>query len=141
VKVRALERFERFASMRAWVPKSMKLLLRFTIASLAFASLLGVSSIALPTSAQTYPYPNYTTWQPGWDTYKHDKHHVMLGVVTGFAPYRLTVQRHDGAIQTVDLKNGTVIFPTGATPTPGERVALVGHYSNGTFVVGRVIIR
>ncbi|HEY1654487.1 MAG TPA: hypothetical protein VGF86_05185 [Candidatus Tumulicola sp.] len=120
----------------------MKLpLLRFTVASLAFASLLGASAIALPASSQTPLYPNYTTWQPGWDTYKHDKQHVMLGIVTGFAPYRLTVQRYNGTVQTVDLKNGTVIYPTGATPTAGERVALVGHYSDGTFVVGRVIIR
>ena len=119
----------------------MKPISRFTIASLTFASLLGVCSIALPASAQVYPYPNYTTWQNGWDTYQYDRHHVMLGVVTDFAPYRLTVQRHNGAIQTVDLRNGTVIYPTGATPAPGERVALVGHYSNGVFVVGRVIIR
>lgn len=119
----------------------MKPISRFTIASLTFASLLGVCSIALPASAQVYPYPNYTTWQNGWDTYQYDRHHVMLGVVTDFAPYRLTVQRHNGAVQTVDLRNGTVIYPTGATPTPGERVALVGHYSNGVFVVGRVIIR
>ena len=65
----------------------------------------------------------------------------MLGTVANFAPYRLTIQRRNGAQQTVDLKNGTVIYPTGATPTPGQRVALVGHYSSGTFIANRVILR
>lgn len=118
----------------------MKLFARLTIASLALASMLG-TAVVLPASAQVYPYPNYSTWQPGWNTYQYDRKHVMLGVVLGFSPYRLTVRRHNGVIQTVDLRNGTVIYPTGATPSPGEHVALVGHYSNGTFVVGRVIIR
>ena len=36
--------------------------------------------------------------------------------------------------------HGTVIFPTGATPTMGERVALVGYYSSGTFIANRVIL-
>lgn len=65
----------------------------------------------------------------------------MTGIVTGFSPYRLTIQRRNGITQTVDLKNGTVIYPTGATPTQGERAALLGYYSNGTFVVNRVILR
>ena len=70
-----------------------------------------------------------------------DKAHVMLGEVANFTPYRLTIQRHNGAQQTVDLKNGTLIYPTGATPTQGERAALVGYYSNGTFIANRVILR
>jgi hypothetical protein len=82
----------------------------------------------------------YTTWQPGWDQYHYDRHHVILGTVNAFAPYRLTVTRHNGNVQTIDLKNGTVIYPTGATPTPGERVGIVGYYSNGTFIANRVII-
>jgi hypothetical protein len=85
--------------------------------------------------------PVYTTWQPAWDQYHYDKNHVMLGTVTGFSPYRLTIQRRNGVVQTVDLKNGTSIFPTGATPTQGERVALVGYWSNGTFIANRVVLR
>lgn len=95
---------------------------------------------SLPAVAQN-DVPPYTTWQPGWDTYQYDRHHVILGTVASFAPYRLTVMRRNGNVQTVDLKNGTVIFPTGATPTTGERVALVGYYSNGTFIANRVILR
>ncbi|HLY03129.1 MAG TPA: hypothetical protein VKR56_11630 [Candidatus Cybelea sp.] len=102
--------------------------------------LVGGASIA-PVAAQDYGVPVYTTWQPGWDTYQFDRHHVILGTVASFAPYRLTVQRHNGNVQTVDLKNGTVIYPTGATPMQGERVSLVGYYSNGTFICNRVIIR
>ncbi len=83
----------------------------------------------------------YTTWQPEWDAYKYDKAHVMLGEVANFTPYRLTIQRRNGVQQTVDLKNGTLIYPTGATPTQGERAALVGYYSNGTFIANRVILR
>jgi hypothetical protein len=65
----------------------------------------------------------------------------MLGEVANFTPYRLTLERKNGAQQTVDLKNGTLIYPTGATPTQGERAALVGYYSNGTFIANRVILR
>jgi hypothetical protein len=61
--------------------------------------------------------------------------------VVGFQPYRLQIERRDGAVQGVDLKNGTVILPTNATPTRGERVAMVGYYSHGTFIVNRLIIR
>ena len=67
--------------------------------------------------------------------------HVILGTVTKFEPYRLQVVRRNGNIQMIDLKNGTVILPTGTTPTPGERVAIVGYYSRGTFVANRVFVR
>lgn len=102
---------------------------------------LGGASIAIPAQAQDYGVPVYTTWQPAWDTNQFDRHHVMLGTVAAFSPYRLTVARRNGIVQTVDLKHGTIIYPTGATPTTGERVALVGYYSNGTFIANRVILR
>jgi hypothetical protein len=122
----------------------MRIVSRTTIAGLALAALLGPAAISVPASAQVYvqgQVPVYTTWQPGWDNYQYDRHHVMLGTVTGFSPYRLTLARRNGVVQTVDLKNGTRIFPEGATPTQGERVALVGYYSNGTFIANRVILR
>lgn len=113
--------------------------------SLAAATIfVGGVMTAIPSSAQDYGpdygVPPYTRWQPDWDQQRYDRHHVMLGTVTGFSPYRLTVMRRNGIVQTVDLKHGTVIYPTGATPTPGERVALVGYYSNGTFIANRVIL-
>ncbi|HTU82685.1 MAG TPA: hypothetical protein VMF61_11180 [Candidatus Acidoferrales bacterium] len=121
----------------------MKLFAKTTIAGLALAAIIGPVAMSAPASAQNYMNgePAYTTWQPQWDQYRFDRHHVMLGTVAAFAPYRLTVDRRDGVTQTIDLKNGTVIFPTGATPSPGERVALVGYWSNGTFIANRVILR
>ena len=66
---------------------------------------------------------------------------MILGTVAGFEPYRLQLARRNGVVQTIDLKNGTVILPTGATPTVNERVAIVGYYSRRTFIANRVLIR
>jgi hypothetical protein len=120
------------------------------IRSLAVALLVacGMASLAVaPASAQEvivvegpHAVPVYEHWQPGWDRYEYDRHHVILGTVTNFQPYRLQVARRDGDLQTIDLKNGTVIRPTGATPMPNERVAVVGYYSRGTFIANRVLI-
>ncbi len=111
-----------------------------TISLAAAVLVMGGLFGSAPAAAQN-DVPTYTTWQPGWDTHQYDRHHVILGTVSAFVPYRLTVMRRNGDVQTVDLKHGTVIYPTGATPTTGERVALVGYYSNGTFVANRVILR
>jgi hypothetical protein len=40
----------------------------------------------------------------------------------------------------IDLENGTVILPTGATPMPNERVAIIGYSSDGTFIANRLLI-
>jgi hypothetical protein len=99
--------------------------------------------------AQQYPPPEYppqqvppyTTWQPGWNDWRYDRSHVMLGTVAGFTPYRLTIAHRDGSTQTIDLKPGTAIFPTGQTPSEGEHVAIVGYWSRGTFIADRLILR
>ncbi|MGH7736675.1 MAG: hypothetical protein ACREMP_02215 [Candidatus Tyrphobacter sp.] len=85
--------------------------------------------------------PTYTTWQTSWNTWDYNHNHVVLGMVGGFKPYRLTVVSQDGASQVIDLKPGTAIFPTGQTPSSGEHVAIVGYWSGGTFVANRVILR
>jgi hypothetical protein len=85
--------------------------------------------------------PVYEHWQSAWDRYEYDRHHVILGTVTRFEPFRLQVARTDGDVQTIDLKNGTVILPTGTTPMINERVAIVGYWSNGTFIANRVLVR
>ncbi len=85
--------------------------------------------------------PLYVQWQAEWDAYRFDRRHVILGTVASFAPYRLQVARHDGVTQTIDLKHGTVILPTGATPAATQRVAVVGYYSRGTFIANRVLLR
>ena len=122
----------------------MKLTTRTAIASLALAALIApLSSAAI---AQSEPAQETVTvytsvCSPDWDANKFDTKHVVLGEVANFTPYRLTIARHDGQQQTVDLKNGTLIFPTGATPTQGEKAALVGYYSNGTFIANRVVLK
>jgi hypothetical protein len=112
-----------------------------SLAVLISSSFFGSTGLAMAQAYNAYKVPAYNAWQPGWDRYEYDRRHVILGTVVGFQPYRLQVQRRDGAVQGVDLKNGTVIFPTNATPSAGERVAMVGYYSRGTFIVNRLIIR
>jgi hypothetical protein len=114
---------------------------KITTALAALALISGLSMIApTMTSAQVYG-PAYTTWQSAWDRYEYDHNHVMLGIVLHFSPYRVTIQRRDGFVQTVDLKNGTVINPIGATPVRGDRIAAYGYYSNGTFIVNGLVLR
>jgi hypothetical protein len=108
--------------------------------ALAGSTVLGAS---VPAGAQMAgpAWQNYNTWQPGWDNNQFDRRHVILGTVANFQPFRLQVARRDGTVQTIDLKNGTVILPTGETPGTNERVAVTGYYSHGTFIANRVILR
>jgi hypothetical protein len=122
--------------------------MRILLTAFAFA-LAFTSAAMLPAAAQTeeviiygpHGVPLYSGWQPAWDRFEFDRHHVILGRVAAFAPYRLQVARRDGVVQLIDLKNGTVILPTGATPSPSQHVAVIGYYSNGTFIANRVILR
>jgi hypothetical protein len=114
------------------------------VSSLALSALvLGAGGLAVvPAAAQQMDngWQSYNAWQPGWNHGQYDRHHVVLGTVVKFSPYRVTVQRENGNVQTVDLKGGTVIRPTGATPSAGDRIAMVGYWSNGTFIVSRLIL-
>jgi hypothetical protein len=121
--------------------------IRFTALALLVAVAIGSMATAAPAGAEEimlvagpHNVPTYTQWQPGWDRYEYDRHHVILGTVANFQPFRLQVARRNGHVQTIDLKDGTVILPTGTTPLPNERVAILGYYSHGTFIANRVII-
>jgi len=121
--------------------------MKIQLTALAMLLALG-SAAAVPAAAQDmgmeygpHHVPLYQTWQPGWDAYRFDHRHVILGTVASFAPFRLRVARRDGVTQQIDLKNGTVILPTGATPTSSQRVAVIGYYSHGTFIANRVLLR
>ena len=57
-----------------------------------------------------------------------------------FTANRLTITSIQGDTMIVDPKEGTVIRPTGSTPTAGQRVAIFGYWSNGTFIANRVIL-
>ncbi|HTU68782.1 MAG TPA: hypothetical protein VMF11_00560 [Candidatus Baltobacteraceae bacterium] len=110
-------------------------------ALLALSLFLGLSTaFAPPASAQGYG-PVYTTWQPGWDRFQYDRRHVVLGTVVHFRPYRVDVRRRNGNVLTIDLKPGTVIHPTGATPRWGDRIAVYGYWSNGTFIANGLVLR
>jgi len=115
----------------------MKLSSLFTLGVLTAA--MGLD--ALPASAQMMNAPPYRQWQPGWDQGQFDRNHVIIGTVTQFQPFRLQIARPNGTVQTIDLKNGTRIFPRGETPSANQRVAVTGYYSNGTFIADRVILR
>ena len=106
---------------------------------IGFASVAPLETLAQPFSDPSTP--NYTRWQARWDAAAFHNKHVIVGEVIDFRPFRVRLRRSNGTTQMVDLKHGTTILPTGATPTPGEHVALVGYYSRGTFVVNRLIIR
>ena len=118
---------------------NLRLLLTFGIV----ASALGAAT--LPAPAQTIframnDDTGFRRWQPDWDRDRYDRRHVILGTVSNFRPFRLQVARRNGTVQTIDLKQGTRIFPRGETPSVNERVAVSGYYSNGTFIANRVIL-
>jgi hypothetical protein len=117
----------------------------FLTALAALAVFAGAAAAFAPSaSAQVYVAqygPTYSTWQPGWDRFQYDRRHVILGTVVRFRPYRVVIARSDGMNETIDLKPGTVIHPTGATPTRGDRIAIYGYYSNGTFVANGIVLR
>jgi hypothetical protein len=85
-------------------------------------------------------YSSISAWQNAWDTGMYDRNHVMIGTVTKYAKSRLTLQNGAGDVDVIDLKEGTVILPTGGTPTAGQRAAVFGYWSNGTFIANRVIL-
>jgi|GEM_PF-1264052 len=86
-------------------------------------------------------YNSVDAWSSAWDNGVYDRNHMLLGTVGSFSPYRLTLASQRGDTMTVDLKDGTIIRPTGSTPTAGQRVAVFGYWSNGTFIANRVILR
>jgi len=126
---------------------------------LALAMAVGASTLmtsALPAFAQTQPAPPDATapqsseplttplpevWNSAWDADGYDRLHYVIGTVASFSPYRLLVARGTGVTTAVDLKKGTVIRPIGLTLSPGERVAVIGYWSKGTFIADRIVLR
>jgi hypothetical protein len=121
--------------------------MKYWLTVLAFFAAVAGSAM-VPASAQEvsvvvdgHGVPAYQTWQAQWDRYHYDRRHVILGTVANFQPFRLQVARRNGNVQMIDLKNGTIILPTGTTPMINERIAVVGYYSHGTFIANRVLVR
>jgi hypothetical protein len=96
-----------------------------------------LGAATLPALGQPYGPP--PTWAaPYYDTSRH----VLAGVIRYAAPYRITLQvgpRHHAL--PIDLKNGTIIQPTGTTLTPGMHVLVRGYWRAGTFIANRVRVR
>jgi hypothetical protein len=60
------------------------------------------------------------------------------GVVSSFSPFNLYLQNGTH----VELHQGTVINPTGATPQPGQRAQVFGHWNNdGSFAADQINLR
>lgn len=95
---------------------------------------------AAPWNAVDPAYNTVDAWQTGWDAGNYDRNHILLGTVGSFSPYRLTMLNQQGDSRTIDMKNGTVILPTGTTPAAGQKVAVFGYWSNGTFIANRVMV-
>jgi hypothetical protein len=112
-------------------PTVHRVLLALALGTLSFGA------AALPASAQVYGPP------PPWAAPYYDAtRHVLAGVIRYAAPYRITLQVGPGGrTLPIDLKNGTIIRPTGTTLTPGMNVLVHGYWSHGTFIANRVRVR
>jgi hypothetical protein len=101
------------------------------------AALFSLGTLSVPALAQPYGPP------PPWAGGYYDMgHHELRGVITYAAPYRISLQLgRSGHIVPIDLKNGTIIRPTGTTLTPGMHVFVRGYWSSGTFIANRVSVR
>jgi hypothetical protein len=88
-------------------------------------------------------YDTMNAWNTTWDSGTYDRHHVLVGTVADFKPFRMLLQpaNPDDHATMVDLKNGTVIRPEGTSLVPGMRVAIFGYWSKGTFIANRVVLR
>ena len=70
--------------------------------------------------------------------YGRNNGNQLSGRVSSFSPFNLYLDngRH------VELHQGTVISPTGATPQPGQRAQVQGHWNNdGSFSADAIYLR
>jgi hypothetical protein len=66
--------------------------------------------------------------------------HEVRGVVTSFYRYGMSIDSRGQNIP-VQLHQGTIIEPLGASVQPGMRVVLFGYWTNGVFAANRIILR
>lgn len=105
-----------------------------------FAFITAAGASVLPASAQDAPQdappPSYARplYQP------IGGRRELLGTVAQFKPYRLLLTGGGRSTQ-VDLDNRTVITPLGTTLTPGMRVLVAGHWSDGVFIAREIALR
>ncbi len=108
----------------------------------AFAFLAALASSVHPAAAQDDPQygpppPSYA--RPVYRAYGGERRE-LYGTVAQFKPYRLLLTGGGRSTQ-VDLDNRTVIEPLGTTLTPGMRVLVAGHWSDGVFIARAISLR
>jgi len=104
-----------------------------------FGAVGAFATQAAPASAQASLYER---WNAQWDAGSYDHHHLLVGTIASFTPYRLLLSRDQGGETTrVDLKHGTTIRPEGMSLSPGEHIAVMGYWSKGTFIANRIVLR
>lgn len=62
----------------------------------------------------------------------------LRGIVTSFYRFDATIQLPGGRFIPVQLHQGTIIKPLGATLVPGTSVLVHGYWNGGTFLVNRI---
>jgi hypothetical protein len=67
--------------------------------------------------------------------------HELRGVVTSFYRFEMSVSSPRGQNIPVQLHQGTVIAPEGASLQPGMRVVIHGYWNNGVFFANRIVVR
>jgi len=89
-----------------------------------------LATTAAPAAAQYLPPAYYGVHQ-----------NAIQGVVTYFSAFNMTVVAPNGASVPVQLHQGTIIAPLGATIVPGMHVIVRGYWGNGVFFANRIRIR
>jgi len=90
-----------------------------------------IATTAAPASAQYLPPGYFYRVQPN----------TIGGAVSYFYAFNMTVVGPNGSNIPVQLHQGTIIAPLGATIVPGMRVIVRGYWSNGVFFANRIRIR
>ena len=101
------------------------------VPALAAALIGGAATIgatATPAAAQYLP--------PGY--YYGPRQAQVIGVVTSFYQFNMTLRARSGAFVPVQLHQGTVLIPLGLNLTPGMPVIVHGYWWNGMFYANRI---
>ncbi len=105
------------------------MMVRFKNLLLAAVAAVTLGSIALPASAQEQ-LPSYATG-PADQT--------VRGVVSGFdGKYVLFVRDDRGFTDRIQLRDGTIINPTGLRLQQGMRVSVMGIPSGNSFLANQI---
>src|ERR1700722_14012622 len=103
-----------------------------TLIQSALVTGAGLVAATAPVSAQTYYQQPPPVAARG---------HELRGVVTSFYRFEMSVNFPRGQNVPVQLHQGSVIAPVGASLQPGMRVVIHGYWNNGVFFANRIVVR